>query len=632
MSRSRRTTALIAAATLATAGLAGCVGTPGGIQAPDSWTIITYSIADTNLEPFLLTDLEELASVGTQPGLNLVALVDRAEGYTDAPLLGVPDWTGAKILEIGRNEATELRDLGSVNTGDPKLLSQFITAAIQEYPAANYALVISDHGASWPGVGHDESHGNDTLNLDELSAGISEGLANAGVDKLDMIGFDACLMATYEVASTLAPVADRLLASQELEPGHGWNYASFEAAFRGADVDELGSAIIDGFRAQAIKQETENEITLSLLDLTKMAAVDEAVAEFAGALTERVDGIAPTVGRTLAQTLGFGTNPDPRYDTHMKDLGILAAEIGIDALDVADEADAVVRAVNDVVVDKVDGQATRGATGMSIYFPPDGAYYRPGYDEVAEASGWADFLAAYYTAGQQIPLDQLPAFVTNDATIELADGGVYISGQFGAQAEANIADVYIQYGIVNQDGTISLIGDEDASVSDDGSGIASGFYGLDALVISDGEDSASAYFSYKVDEAAGTATVDVPLSYYPPSGSSAPVVNDALLSLGLQPSTGSIVSEVYYAYNPDSSTYGELTVEPTGLIVPLVQDLLPDGSTEWVPTTDIGLYADPANLVYGLQPLESGTQLYIELWVVDFGGNADYVNAVLTVP
>lgn len=363
MSRTHRAIASVGAAAVAMAGLAGCVGTPGGIQAPDSWTIITYSIADTNLEPYLLTDLEELARVGTQPGLNLVALVDRAEGYTDAPLLGIPDWTGAKILEIGRNEATELRDLGAVNAGDPKLLSQFLTAALQEYPAANYGLVISDHGASWPGVGHDESHGNDTLDLAELRTAIGEGLANAGVDKLDLIGFDACLMATYEVASTLAPVADRLLASQELEPGHGWNYAAFEAAFRGADVDELGGAIIDGFRAQAIKQQTENQITLSLLDLEQMPAVDEAVADFADALTERVAGIAPTVGRTLAQTLGFGTNPDPRYDNHMKDLGILAAEIGVDALDVADEADAVVRAVNDVVIDKVDGQATRGRPG-----------------------------------------------------------------------------------------------------------------------------------------------------------------------------------------------------------------------------------------------------------------------------
>lgn len=632
MSPIRRALAAIGAATVMVAGLAGCVGKPGGIQAPDSWTVMLFSIADTNLEPFMMTDLEEFGEVGTQPGLNLTAMVDRAEGYTDTPVLGLPDWTGGKFLEIGRGEATVLEEMGDVNTGDPELLEYFIRESIRLYPAANYSLVISDHGASWPGVGDDESAGHDTLDLNELNQAIGNGLEGAGVDKLSMIGFDACLMATYEVASTLAPHADRLLASQELEPGHGWDYAAFDAAFLGADVDGLGSSIIEGFRNQSVQEQTENEITLSLIDLTKMPAVDEAVGAFADALTERVDGIAPTVGRTLAQTLGFGTNPDPRYDTHMKDLGILAAEIGVDALDVADEADAVVRAVNDTVVDKVDGQATRGATGMSIYFPPQDAYYRPGYDEVAQASGWADFLTAYYTAGSEIPVENLPDFVTNDATIELADGGVYISGQFGAQSEQNIADVYIQYGIVNQDGSISLIGDEDATVSNDGSGTALGYYGLDYLVMDDGEDQASAYFSYKEDDEAGTATVDVPLSYYPPQGSSAPAVEDALLTLGLQPSSGSVVSEVFYAYNPETSTYGELTVEPNGLIVPLVQNLYPDGSTEWVPTTDVGLYADLPNLRYGLQPLASGTQLYIELWVVDFGGNADYVNAVLTVP
>lgn len=634
MARSRllRTLGAVAAAAVGITGLAGCVGTPGGIQAPDSWTVMTYEIADTNLEPFLMTDVEEMGRVGTQPGLSLVSFIDRAEGYTDTPVLGLDDWVGAKVVEIGQGEATELADLGDVNTGDPDILAGFIRESIRAYPAANYALIISDHGASWPGVGGDESSDHDVLTLEELDQAISQGLADAGVAKLDLLGFDACLMATYEVASTMAPLADRLLASQELEPGHGWNYAALEAAYRGATVDELGSALIEGFRAQAIKEETENEITLSLIDLTQMAAVDEALSDFAGALTDRVDGIAPSVGRTLAETLGFGTNPDPRYDVHMKDLAILAGEIGVDALDVSDQADALVRAINDVVVDKVDGQATRGATGLSIYFPPEGALYNEQYAAVAEETGWADFLGAYYQAGTEIPPDELPDFVTNDATVQFADGGLYISGQFGAGAEANIADTYIQYGILNSDGSISLFGDEPAEVSSDGSGVASGFYDLTYLTISDGVDTSSAYLSYSLDEAAGTATVDVPITYYPPDGSGASPVNDALLSLGLNPSTGSIVSELYYAYNPDSGTYGELATEPEGLIVPLVQNLYPDGSTEWVPTSEVGLYADLPNLVYALEPLASGTQLYIELWVVDFGGNADYVNALVTVP
>jgi hypothetical protein len=628
--RLSRVLSTLGAGALATAGLTACVGTPGGIQAPDSWTVLTYEIADTNLEPFMMDDVEEMGVVGSQPGFNLISLVDRAEGYTDTSVLGIPDWTGAKLLEIEKGGATELADYGPLNTGDPDVLAAFISESIKAYPAANYALIISDHGASWPGVGGDESHDYDSLTLAELDQAIGAGLEEAGVDKLALLGFDACLMATYEVASTMAPHADRMVASQELEPGHGWDYTALEAAYRGATVDELGSAIIDGFRNQALASGTENEITLSLIDLANFAAVDTAVAAFAAALTERVADVAPSVGRTLAQTLGFGTNPDPRYDTHMKDLGILAGEISVDALDVADEADAVVRAIGDVVLDKVDGQATRGATGLSIYFPPNDGYYNADYAAVAERTGWADFLTTYYDEGGQIDSGDLPDFISNDANVQFADGGIYVSGQFGADAEANISEAFLYYGILNGDGTISYIGERPAQVSTDGSGVASAFYNLGYLSLTDGEDTSLAYLAYSQDENAGTASISVPLEYYE-SGSSEAI--NGLLELGLDAATGSIISETYYSYNPDTSTYGELAVQPDGLIVPLVQDYDPaTGEYSWVPTNDVGLYAELANLQYLVDPLPSGTQLVVELWVVDFGGNAAYVSALVTVP
>jgi hypothetical protein len=629
-SRLQRTLATFGAGLLAAAGLTACVGTPGGIQAPDSWTVLTFEIADTNLEPFMMDDVEEMGQVGSQPGFNLISFVDRAEGYTDTSVLGIPDWTGAKLLEIEKGGATELYDYGAVNTGDPIVLQRFISESIKAYPAAHYSLIISDHGASWPGVGGDESAGHDSLTLSELDQAIGQGLADAGVDKLDLLGFDACLMATFEVASTMAAHADRLVASQELEPGHGWDYTALEAAYRGASADELGSAIIEGFNKQAIASETQNEITLSLIDLDNFGVVDEAVSAFADALTQRVADVAPAVGRTLAQTLGFGSNPDPRYDTHMKDLGILAGEISVDALDVADEADAVVRAVNDVVLDKVAGQATRGATGLSIYFPPNGDYYDPDYAAVAERTGWADFLTTYYGAGGDIDAGDLPDFISNDATVEFADGGVYVSGQFGANAEANIAEAYMFYGLLNADGSLTYLGDQPAQVSSDGSGVAQAFYGLGHLTISDGQNTVAAYMSFTQDETAGTASISVPLDYYAP-GSDEPV--DALLELGLDAATGSIVSETYYAYNPDTGTYGELAVEADGVIVPLLQNYDPStGDYPWLEVDGPGLSAALENLQYAVEPLASGTQLVLELWVKDFGGNADYVDAVVTVP
>jgi hypothetical protein len=597
-------------------------------SSPDSgsWTVLTYSIADTDLEPYMMEDLNELGSSGGHDDLNLLALVDRSTDYGDDPVLGLDGWQGGKLLEITGDGATVLDDMGDINTGDPQVLADFITRGIRDYPADHYALVISDHGASWPGVGGDESSDYDGLDLYELSTGIAAGLEGAALDKLDLLGFDACLMATYEVASTLAPLADRLLASQELEPGHGWDYSSFAMVGEngGATVDELGSAIIAGFEAQAVDQEDDAEITLSLTDLSKMPAVDTALAKFTEQLIARVDGVAPSVGRTLAQTLGFGKSPDPDSDSFMTDLGILAGEIGADALDVSDAADGLVRAINDAVVDKVDGQATQGATGLSIYFPPQPEYYVQDYDEIVTAGHWGDFLTAYYSAGDSIPTGSQPS-ATGSAEISFDDDGLLIRGSFDVPA-GNAAETYIRYGTVNDDGSITYLGKEQAAIDDDGT--AEGHFDLSTMQITDGEDTVGAYL--ELTYAGDITTFDVPMAYYAP-GSDEATFDDVLLSITLD-DDWNVLSETYYSYDTTLATYGELTADPAGVIVPQVLVVAADGSESWVATSESGLYADLPSLQYDFPTLASGTVLAIELWVVDFGGNAAMVSATVTLP
>lgn len=43
--------------------------------------------------------------------------------------------------------------------------------------------------------------------------------------KLDIMGFDACLMSQWEIGSILAPYAKHLFGSELLEPGTGWDYS-----------------------------------------------------------------------------------------------------------------------------------------------------------------------------------------------------------------------------------------------------------------------------------------------------------------------------------------------------------------------------------------------------------------------
>ena len=487
--RSKRLMAGLVVAMLATACSGGSDDEGASDESGGTWTLLQYQMADTDLEPYMMEDVDEMGGVGSNDNLDIVALIDRSADYGDDPVLDLGAWVGAKIVHIGEGTAEVLEEPGDLDLADPQTLADFISYGIEAYPADHYALVISDHGASWPGVGPDEGSENDTLNLGELENGIRSGLEAAGADKLDLLGFDACLMASYEVASTMAPLADRLIASSELEPGHGWDYGSLEvAADNGATADELGTALVDGFLAQAQDTGNDADVTLSLLDLTQMDAVDAAMAEFTAALAERTATVSPVVGRRLARNPGYGKSPDPAEDKFLTDLGALVASVGIDALDVSDQADSVLKALNAAVVHKVSGPQAPDHSGLSIYFPPSAQFFDPAYDEIpANAGGWGDFLTAYYDAGAAIPAEQHPAFSSEDGTITIDEDGLTFDGVIDLAGADNIVDATISYGIIGDDGSITFLGDEYAELADDGGGVI-GTYDLTSLSITDGED------------------------------------------------------------------------------------------------------------------------------------------------
>ncbi|KQS68733.1 hypothetical protein ASG41_07390 [Modestobacter sp. Leaf380] len=599
-----------------------------GAAAGEGWTVMLYSMADTDLEAALLGDVGELAGVGSQGELKIEALVDRAASdeepsYSGADLLDAGAWSGARTFSV-QPDSLELReDLGDVDTADPQVLADFIAASVEASPSEHYALVLSDHGAGWPGVGADESAGQSTMDLAGLQTGISDGLAAAGLDRLDLVGFDACLMATYETAATMAPLADRMIASEELEPGHGWDYAAFGVLTDPAtDVDTLGRAVVDGFNAQATAEDTVDQTTLSLMDLTQLPALDEAMTALAGVLTDRAADLSPAVGRARSTTLAFGADPDPSRSTGQVDLGQLAGEISVAALDVADEADAVTRALGDVVTYQVDGKAYLGATGMSVYFPAEAEYYAPAYADVVAAGAWSAFLDAYYGAGQAVPEGDQPAFETGDGLSVAFDAdGLTVSAPLAATGAASARVVYGQR---QDDGSLLITGDEEGTVGEDGT--VSGFYDLTGFTITDGQDTMDAYLSLDSDEDSPLFTVTVPLDYVAPGGSR-DAAERIRLSITIDQDAGEVTSEAYYAESGDG-LLAEFTPDPEGLVFTLLQ--AEDGS--WVSPEGPGLFADLPGLQYGFDRLPSGTALYVALLVADFAGNETALDAEVTVP
>lgn len=599
------------------------------------WTVLLYVMGDNDLEPFAVDDLLEMSQVGSTDDVNIVALVDRHPAYLleNDP---IGDYDGSKIYRVVQNDFEELGDIAEVNVGSPDTLAEFIEVGVTNFPAERYGVVLWNHGAGWPGMGPDETDGNDILDLAEIDAAFTDGLAAAGVDQVDLVGFDACLMASYEVATTMAEHAGFMLASEELEPGHGWNYEALRILTDQPDssASELGNSVIAGFAGQAQDLGTAADITLSLLDLSAMDELEAALGDLAAPLMAEPVLAAPLLAQAQAAAQKFGANPDPSLDTYHVDLGNVVATLGQADPALTDPANAVTAAIESLVVTQTTGPATAASTGLSVYFPPFADSFRQGYLFLEDIPVWPDLLQSFFTAGEAIPEAEQPSFVNagGDADYFFDEDGLNIFGVFDLAAQGNLVDAEVFYGVLDEDdGSIIFIGEEPGEVSDDGSGLAAAIYDLTVLTISDGIDTDFAYLDLTFDEESGFIFIDVPLWYVPPEEfETDDPPHDVVLSLVID-DAGDIVSEVYYEIGVDG-TFGELTADPDGLIFPIVLNEYPDGAAEWLTLSEQGLFANLPDLQYDLEPLDPGTGLYAELTLTDYGGNTASVSMFDLVP
>jgi hypothetical protein len=599
------------------------------------WTVLVYIMGDNDLEPYAVQDLLEMSQVSPSDRVNVLALADRHPEYTlEQDPLG--DFETTRLFRITADGLVSDPEEAEVNVGDPDVLAAFIEEGITTLPAERYAVILWNHGAGWPGMGPDETDGNDILDLADINQGFEQGLAAAGVEQIDLVGFDACLMASYEVASVMDDHARLMLASAELEPGHGWNYTALEAlsADPGLSAEDLGRNIIDGFAQQAADSGTSEEITLSLVDLDRFGELEVALGSLADPLMAEPTLAGPLLAQAQAGALKFGANPDPSLDSYHVDLGQVARLLGDGDAALAEPAAAVTSLLDEMVVASVDGAATRGATGLSIYFPPFVDVFRQGYLNLQGVNVWPDLLTSYYTAGQAIPEQEQVQFTNENGQGDyfFDEDGLNLFGVFDTVAQNNVVEAEIVYGVLDEnDGSIIYIGEEPGEVTTDGSGIAAAIYDLTVLTISDGEDTDFAYLDLAIDREAGVVTIDVPLWYVPPEEfETDDLPHDVVLNLVLDLDFN-VLSETYYEIDAEG-TAGQLNADPNGLIYPVLLNEYPDGTSEWITISERGLFADLPSLQYDLEPLDPGTGLYAELVLRDFGGNTTSVSMFDTIP
>ncbi|MFN8672153.1 MAG: clostripain-related cysteine peptidase [Candidatus Sericytochromatia bacterium] len=143
----------------------------------------------------------------------------------------------------------------------------------------NKFLQIWDHGSAFNGFGNDTNKGVDLITLKEMKLS----LANS-YSKFNLIGFDACLMGNFEVAKSLKDYSSYLVASEDLEPRHGWNYIDYINFLANENInntEELGKKLVDSFLdSKEHKESFSKNKTMSLINLTKIDSLSKNLDDF----------------------------------------------------------------------------------------------------------------------------------------------------------------------------------------------------------------------------------------------------------------------------------------------------------------------------------------------------------------
>jgi len=434
------------------------------------WTVMVFMNAKNNLECAGLANFAQMATVGSDNHVNLVVELGRPtkNRYTKDE----KGWTGVLRFRVTRGMhpipesaiSPDDANVRNADMGDGATLADFVRWSEQQYPAQRYMLIIWNHGQGWrlyqtqsvshasllPVVytygrpaqnqepkpcngpsGETLTGGVRSVSFDEDTGNFLYNRAiqnNLGGFHIDILGFDACLMAMIESAYAFRQIADIMVASEELVPGDGWNYVLWLQHLK--EHPDINPTNLAKYTVQSYKEtyKDSGDTTLSVVDLSR---IDEAVREISKLSLLTKKRITSEGANLASARLSFRTFGDWYSDSWQDCQGSKVVRfLGIDLdqflssyarqsgdPEIKKEAIRAKDKVRRVIISNYASAGSSGAdhwaTGIAIYFPSTELEYqcdpdRDGYNleavraglvpfppEFVEQEGWADLLRAY---------------------------------------------------------------------------------------------------------------------------------------------------------------------------------------------------------------------------------------------
>ena len=341
----------------------GTIGSYPDDNRGETWTILLY-LCGTDLESqggYCTSNLVEAAKVNLPDNVKVIFQTGGTKKWN-------LDFVDSNYLEryrlLNQGDVERLDQVKRSSMGKQATLQEFLEFGVNNYPADKYGVIFWNHGGGMSGAEFDELYSFDSLTLDEI-----DGAFNAVNTQFEFIGFDACLMATLECALSLADNAKYFIASEEVEPGTGWNYEAMmqyivdNPTCTGA---ELGKNICDTYMKKCGWY--GDTATLSVTRLSQVhslaKAFDEMAAEMTG-LTEDVSKFRQLTS-SIAKAENYGGNTPSEGYYNLVDIGDMV--LHADAV-LPNTGDKVLNALFNAVIYNVSGKARSSANGLATFYP-----------------------------------------------------------------------------------------------------------------------------------------------------------------------------------------------------------------------------------------------------------------------
>jgi Clostripain family len=384
----------------------------------DTWNLLVYAIAgDTSEHQTVLDAIDDMRAALTSDRCHIAVQV-MARGKTTRYWIAADD----KI------ETDQLPEW--VDAGHQAPLTAFLAAANQRFHAAASALVLLAHGSGLDHI-HDypHHHGHGGLgggvHLVEptgrpappiiappaappdrygcrwgpdpntghylTNVTMKKAIAASPHGRVDLLGLNACWMATLEIEYELRHVAGAIVASQVY--AKPWPYRAIAAALSrrpGQSAEQLAQAIVTAVGAEIAADQRQDTVSA----FQAGGAMDDLADAFDRFARRATELIASDWDRVCEAVLGGAQRIDDPYQV---DLASLVKVVGVADREAHDLAHAVTAQLSAMRIGHAAHHAHPGVQGLSIFCPKSTEV------DLADAyagtefrtNGWAGFLAAF---------------------------------------------------------------------------------------------------------------------------------------------------------------------------------------------------------------------------------------------